>query len=156
MNSATVRSWIEHAPDVCGGDARIRATRYTVQGNNAAVYVRRLADALRLVDRPQQAVELLESFVPLIEEDYADAQRLQARLLNFVAERQLEGNNAAVYVQTLANALSLVKCSQQAALILDTFTCGFALYVITVTCAFVELRRRFSLALARTIGMHLG
>lgn len=32
MNSTMVRSWIEHAPDVCGGDARIRATRYTVQG----------------------------------------------------------------------------------------------------------------------------
>jgi uncharacterized protein (DUF433 family) len=29
--SATT-SWIEHAPDVCGGDARIRHTRPTVQG----------------------------------------------------------------------------------------------------------------------------
>jgi uncharacterized protein (DUF433 family) len=32
MNSVTMRSWIEHTPDVCGGDARIRATRYTVHG----------------------------------------------------------------------------------------------------------------------------
>lgn len=32
MNSAMGRSWIEHAPGVCGGDARIRATRYTVHG----------------------------------------------------------------------------------------------------------------------------
>jgi uncharacterized protein (DUF433 family) len=30
MNTATVRSWIEHAPEVCGGDARIRATRHTL------------------------------------------------------------------------------------------------------------------------------
>jgi uncharacterized protein (DUF433 family) len=33
MSSApTVQSWIEHAPEVCGGDARIRATRHTVHG----------------------------------------------------------------------------------------------------------------------------
>ena len=32
MNETTATSWIEHAPDVCGGDARIRRTRYTVQG----------------------------------------------------------------------------------------------------------------------------
>lgn len=30
MPSAT--SWIEKSPDVCGGDARIRATRHTVYG----------------------------------------------------------------------------------------------------------------------------
>jgi uncharacterized protein (DUF433 family) len=30
MSTAIVPSWIEHAPDVCGGDARIRATRHTV------------------------------------------------------------------------------------------------------------------------------
>lgn len=28
----TSASWIEHAPDVCGGDARIRSTRHTVHG----------------------------------------------------------------------------------------------------------------------------
>jgi uncharacterized protein (DUF433 family) len=32
MNTTTVQSWIEHAPEVCGGDARIRSTRYTVHG----------------------------------------------------------------------------------------------------------------------------
>jgi uncharacterized protein (DUF433 family) len=32
MNVTTATTWIEHAPDVCGGDARIRATRYTVHG----------------------------------------------------------------------------------------------------------------------------
>lgn len=30
MSNAAVPSWIEHAPDVCGGDARIRQTRITV------------------------------------------------------------------------------------------------------------------------------
>ena len=29
---STTASWIEHAPDVCGGDARIRRTRHTVLG----------------------------------------------------------------------------------------------------------------------------
>jgi uncharacterized protein (DUF433 family) len=32
MSGTTVPSWIEHAPDVCGGDARIRSTRHTVHG----------------------------------------------------------------------------------------------------------------------------
>jgi uncharacterized protein (DUF433 family) len=32
MSSAIVPSWIEHAPDVCGGDARVRAARHTVHG----------------------------------------------------------------------------------------------------------------------------
>lgn len=32
MNTTAVQSWIEHAPEVCGGDARIRSTRHTVHG----------------------------------------------------------------------------------------------------------------------------
>ncbi len=32
MNNAAVPSWIEYAPHVCGGDARIRSTRHTVHG----------------------------------------------------------------------------------------------------------------------------
>jgi uncharacterized protein (DUF433 family) len=32
MTTATATSWIEHAPDVCGGEARIRETRITVHG----------------------------------------------------------------------------------------------------------------------------
>lgn len=30
MNTERATSWIEHAAGVCGGDARIRATRHTV------------------------------------------------------------------------------------------------------------------------------
>ena len=30
MSTGMVRSWIEHAPEVCGGDARIGATGHTV------------------------------------------------------------------------------------------------------------------------------
>lgn len=32
MITTAVQSWIEHAPEVCGGDARIRSTRHTVHG----------------------------------------------------------------------------------------------------------------------------
>ena len=32
MSATAETTWIEHTPDVCGGDARIRATRYTVHG----------------------------------------------------------------------------------------------------------------------------
>src|SRR5208282_478237 len=97
------------------------ASEGELTGSNAASYVYRLADALYFADRPRQAALVLEAFVPLEEKDYADAETLNLRLQHFASERDLEGNNTAIYVQAIAKALGSAGRARQAALVLEAF-----------------------------------
>src|SRR5262249_25148018 len=97
------------------------ASEHQLEDNNAANYVRTLAAALHSVGRQRQAALVLECFVPLAEADYANAARLRDRLQRFASERGLSGNNAAIYMQTLATVLGSVSRWPQAALVLEGF-----------------------------------
>jgi hypothetical protein len=83
--------------------------------NDSAIYVLALADTLRSVARSEHAVQLLEGFLGLRAEDYASAAALTARLdQRLRQELDVEPDNAARYVQSLADALEFVGRSEHA------------------------------------------
>src|SRR5262249_52915823 len=95
--------------------------RRQLTGNNTAKYLGTLAAALRSVGRQRHAALVLETFVPLAEADYFNAEILRSRLEAFADRRRLTGNNAANCLSTLAEALHSVGRPRQAVLLLEAF-----------------------------------
>jgi hypothetical protein len=100
-------------------EAKLVAFAQARTTDNGTVHVNALASLLMLVNRAGDAVLVLEAYAGLKPADYAERERLEAKLAAFTQAR--ETNHGTTYLRTLSNALSFVDRDRNALLVLEAY-----------------------------------